>query len=84
MPSLGVTVQVKVHQGEEGGAPVGAKSIKNVVGIIHDRYTAGLTARLDKITANYIAPGDYTNYYHHVANSRFIDTRNTGIVLRLD
>lgn len=84
LPSLGVTAQVKVHQGEEGGSPVGAKSIKAVCGVIFDRYTAGLTARLDKITANYIAPGDYTTYFHHVANSRFIDTRNTGIVLRLD
>jgi hypothetical protein len=83
LPSLGVTAQVKAHYGEDSGSQVDPVSIQNVVGVIYDRYTAGLTARLDKITANYIAPGDYTNYFHHVANSRFIDTRNTGIILKL-
>lgn len=84
LPNLGVTAQVKAHWGENEGTPLDPVSIKNVVGIIYDRYSAGLTARLNKITANYIAPGDFTNYFHHVANSRFIDTRNTGIVLSLD
>ena len=78
LPTLGVTAEVKTQVGEE--SPV---TVSNVVGLIYDRYTAGLTARLDKITAQYIANGDYTTYFHHVANSRFIDTRNTAIVLRL-
>lgn len=79
LPSLGVTAEVKTNVGEK--APV---TVSGVVGTIFDRYTAGLTARLDKITAQYIANGDYTTYFHHIANSRFIDTRNTGIVLCLD
>ena len=79
LPSLGVTAEVKTNVGE--GEPV---TVSGVVGTIFDRYTAGLTARLDKITAQYIANGDYTTYFHHIANSRFIDTRNTGIVLCLD
>ncbi len=78
LPSLGVTAEVKTNVGEDN--PV---TVNNVVGVIFDRYTAGLTARLDKITAQYIANGDYTTYFHHIANSRFIDTRNTGIVLQL-
>ena len=79
LPSLGVTAEVKTNVGE--AEPV---TVSGVVGTIFDRYTAGLTARLDKITAQYIANGDYTTYFHHIANSRFIDTRNTGIVLCLD
>ena len=79
LPSLGVTAEVKTNVGEK--SPV---TVSGVVGTIFDRYTAGLTARLDKITAQYIANGDYTTYFHHIANSRFIDTRNTGIVLCLD
>ena len=79
LPTLGVTAEVKTNVGE--ASPV---TISGVVGTIFDRYTAGLTARLDKITAQYIANGDYTTYFHHIANSRFIDTRNTGIVLCLD
>lgn len=83
LTSLGVTAQVKTHYGVESDTPVDPVSIKGIVGVIFDRYTAGLTARLDKITAQYIANGDYTTYFHHIANSRFIDTRNTGIVLQL-
>lgn len=83
LPSLAETAEVKAHFGEESGEPVNPVTVENVVGIIFDRYTAGLTARLDKITAQYIANGDYTTYFHHIANSRFIDTRNTGIVLQL-
>lgn len=79
LPSLGTTAEVKTNVGE--ASPV---TVSGVVGTIFDRYTAGLTARLDKITAQYIANGDYTTYFHHIANSRFIDTRNTGIVLCLD
>ncbi len=79
LPTLGTTAEVKTNIGEAD--PV---TVSGVVGTIFDRYTAGLTARLDKITAQYIANGDYTTYFHHIANSRFIDTRNTGIVLCLD
>ena len=79
LPTLGVTAEVKTKVGE--ASPV---TVSGVVGTIFDRYTAGLTARLDKITAQYIANGDYTTYFHHIANSRFIDTRNTGIVLCLN
>ena len=78
LPTLGTTAEVKTNIGE--ASPV---TVSNVVGVIYDRYTAGLTARLDKITAQYIANGDYTTYFHHIANSRFIDTRNTALVLRL-
>lgn len=78
LPTLGVTAEVKTNVGE--AEPV---TVSNVVGLIYDRYTAGLTARLDKITADYVPKGDFTNYFHHVFNSRFIDTRNTAIVLRL-
>lgn len=80
LPSLGVTAEVKITNEADPTTPI---TISNVVGMIYDRYTAGLTARLDKITAQYIANGDYTTYFHHIANSRFIDTRNTAIILRL-
>lgn len=80
LPSLGVTAEVKQDNPADPTTPI---VIGNVVACIFDRTMCGLTARLDKITAQYIANGDYTTYFHHVANSRFIDTRNTGIILRL-
>ena len=78
LPNLGETAEVVTKIGD--AAPV---TVSNVVGLIYDRYSAGMCARLDKITADYIPKGDFTNYFHHVANSRFVDTRNTALVLRL-
>lgn len=80
LPSLGVTAEVKVDNGV-GEDPT---TISNVVSVIHDRFTCGMTARLDKITASYIPKGDFTTYFHHIAKSQFIDTRNTAIVLTLN
>ena len=79
LPSLGVTAEVTTNVGEaEPG------TVSGCVALIADRYAGGVSSRLDKVTAQYIANGDYTTYFHHIANSRFIDTRNTGIVLCLD
>lgn len=77
IPSLGVTAQVKT---EVNGTTT---TTENVIGLITDKYTAGITARLEKVTSQYIANGDYTTYFHHVANKRFVDTRNNSVVLLL-
>lgn len=79
LPTLGVTAEVKTKVGDNPEV-----TVSNCVGYITDFLSMGLTARLSKITAQYIANGDYTTYFNHVANSRFIDTRNTGIILTLD
>ena len=79
LPSLGVTAEVKTNVGMAD--PV---TVSGCVALISDRFAGGLSSRLEKITAQYIANGDYTTFFHHIANSRFIDTRNTGIVLCLD
>ena len=78
LPSLGETAEIVTKIGD--GEPT---TISNVVGMIYDRYTAGLTARLSKVTASYIGAEDFTTYFHHIANSRFVDTRNTAIMLQL-
>lgn len=77
IPSLGVTAQVKT---DNNGTTV---TTDNVIGLITDKYTAGITSRLEKVTSQYIANGDYTTYFHHVANKRFVDTRNNSVVLLL-
>ena len=80
LPTLGVTAEVK-YQGENDE---NLTTISNIATVIYDRYSCGMTARLSKITSQYIGSEDFTNYYHHVANSRFVDTRNSAIVLALD
>jgi len=78
LPDLGTSAEVVTKIGD--AQPV---TVNLCLGVIADRYSAGMCARLDKITASYIPKGDFTNYFHHVANSRFVDTRNTALVLRL-
>lgn len=78
LPDLGTSAEVVTKIGD--AEPV---TVDLCLGVIHDRYSAGMCSRLDKISAAYIPKGDFTNYFHHVATSRFVDTRNTALVLRL-
>lgn len=78
LPSLGVTAEIKVTDGET------TTTINDCISVIHDKWSCGISARLDKITAQYIANGDFTNYFHHIIHRRFVDTRNSAITLLLD
>ena len=58
-------------------------TVKHIVGIVYDRLAAGITNRLDKTTSDYIAKGDFTTMFHHVAKDLWIDPRNSAIILTL-
>lgn len=83
LPNLGETAEIATISGYVEDVPTEV-NINNIVTVIHDKYAGGYTARIDKITAQYIAPGDYTTYFHHVGTSRFVDTRNNAVVLTLN
>lgn len=74
MPDYGVTAAIKDETG----------TVENVVGVVYDTDAAGITTKLDKVTAQYIGSEDYTNFYHHVAMNYYEDTRNAAIVLVLE
>ena len=57
--------------------------IENVVGIIYDTYAVGITTFLDKVTAEYVGAEGFTNYFHHLANRYFYDSRFGNIILTL-
>lgn len=80
LPSLGVTAEVK-YQDEDDAE---ATTISSVGAVIYDRFSCGVTARMNKVNAQIIGRGDFTTYYHNVAQSRFVDTRQSAIVLALD
>ena len=64
-------------------APADPTTINHVVGVIYDRYSAFLTNKLDKTTSKYVPEEDFTTFFHHVAKSCAIDTRNTAVALLL-
>lgn len=79
LPSLGTTAEVKTVVGEE--SPV---TVSNCVGCLFDKYGAGITSRLEKVSAGYVPQGDFTNYFHHIAKCQFVDLRNTAVILTLN
>lgn len=58
-------------------------TIDHVVGCIYSRYSAFIANKLDKITSDYIAKGDFVTTYHHVIKKYGIDGREGAIVLTL-
>lgn len=58
-------------------------TISHVVGVIYDKYSAGITEKLNKMTEDYIAKGDFVTQYHHFIKSYFVDGRESAIILCL-
>ena len=58
-------------------------TINHVVGVIYDKYSAFLTNKLDKTTSKYVPEEDFTTFFHHIAKSAAIDTRNCAVALLL-
>lgn len=48
-------------------AATAAKTIQGVVAILYDRYAMGIALDKKKVTSNYAASRDTTNYFHHAA-----------------
>ena len=69
---------------EDNGQGQDPTIISHVVGVIYSKYSLGITSKLDKITSDYIAKGDFVTNYHHVIKRYFIDGRESAIVLTLE
>lgn len=58
-------------------------TIDHVAGLIYDKWSAFITNKLIKTTAQYNAVGDFQTFYHHEVRSFSIDPRNSAVVLLL-
>lgn len=64
------------------GSPV---SIDYAVCLIHDKFmSCGITAHEERVTAQYNAKGDFTNYFRRIWAQYFVDTRNNAILITLE
>lgn len=62
-----------------------ALTASNVVGLLYDRYTVGMTMKTDKrITSDYVPKGDFTKFFGAMAGQGFINNNNNAIVLTLN
>lgn len=54
-----------------------ATTINNVIGVMYDRYAAGVNLDKKKVTVSYTAANDTFNHFHHALGSWYVnDTHN--------
>lgn len=59
-------------------------TINNVVGVLYDYWSVGLTTKVEKVTSDYVPKGDFTKFFGSFVGQGFINTRNNALVLCLD
>lgn len=80
LPTIATTGAITDNAG--GGTPVTAS---NIVGLLYDRYSVGLTLKTSKkITSDYVPKGDFTKFFGAMAGQGFINNNNNAIVLTLN
>lgn len=74
LPTLNDVSLIKLDSGD----------IDNVVGLIYDRLSVGIENVADVVTSGFVPAGNFTNYFHHMSNRYFMDTRFGSVILTLD
>lgn len=64
--------------------PPSTVTIQNVVGVLYDKFGAGVTIRRDKTTIEEIGSEGFRNIHHHLAMSWYCDERLSSVALTLD
>lgn len=59
-------------------------TINHIVGLIYSKWSCFITDKLNKTTTDYIAKGDFNQYFHHVVKSYAIDERDMAIAITLN
>lgn len=58
-------------------------TIDHCVSVIYSKYSGGIRERLNKTTTDYIAKGDFNNFFHHMVKDWFICEDEVSISLVL-
>lgn len=66
------------------GGDAADTTINHVVGIVLDKYVAGITNRLEKTRAKYVPEGDFTTMFHAIMKRYWIDNRDMAVIFTLD
>lgn len=80
IPSVGVAGDIVSDLDGDGTAT----HIENCIAVIHDKYSAFLTAFPEKVTSQYNGKGDFVNYFRRVKNMFAVSTNQNAIVLTLE
>lgn len=68
---------------EDGGE---SDDVENsyIIGLIMDKYTAGINIGLNMTTVEPVGANGFVNYHHHFNKQHYVDPRNAAVVLALD
>jgi len=70
---------------ETDGAAVPTETqISYVVGLIRDKYAAGIVQKLDYTSVEPVGAEGFTNFHHHIVRQYWVDDRNASVLLCLD
>lgn len=61
-----------------------SKTITDVVAVLYDRYAMGIALDKKKVTSNYAASRDTTNYFHHAAVQYMVNPAYPIVTFQLD
>lgn len=59
-------------------------TLNHIVGIVMDKYVAGITNKIDKVRAKYVPEGDFNTMFHAILKKFWVDTRDMAVVIALD
>lgn len=58
--------------------------IDHVIGLVMDKYVAGITNKVDKVRAKYVPEGDFNTMFHAILKKYWVDTRDMAVIFTLD
>lgn len=76
-----LSIAGQIHTSLNGSDDV---EIENCIGVIYDKFAVGVTSHPEKVTSQYNAKGDFTNYFRRIWANVFVATNQNAIVLTLE
>ena len=78
LPNFEKATSIVYKNGEE------SQTINNVIGMVYDVESAGVTLKADKITVEYVGTEGFRNIHHHLALNYYVDSRLGSVIFALD
>lgn len=82
LPDITNCGEIKQTVGE--GASAVTTHIKDVVAVVFDKYSCGMTNFAEEVTSHYNARGNFDNFFRFVGGHRYCDSRLGSIVYTLE
>lgn len=83
LPDIEVCGEIKQTTGA-GTAAEATTHLENVVCVLFDKYSCGMTNFAEDVTSHYNARGNFDNFFRFISGHRYVDSRMGSIVYTLE